>query len=93
MELDCHTMIYNIPKKTQLDRLFYEMVVKTDKFRLDIFSKRKLRILGENFCRNNKNKGKLIINNKKSEIKEFINIENINRKQSIEDDFMFNINI
>ena len=37
--------------------------------------------MGENFCRNNKNKGKLIINNKKSEIKEFINIENINKEQ------------
>ncbi len=41
----------------------------------------KIRILGEYFCRNNKNKGKLIINNKKSEIKEFINIENINKEQ------------
>ena len=29
-----------------------------------------LRILGKDFCRNNKNKGKLIINNKKSELKE-----------------------
>ena len=41
----------------------------------------KLRILGEYFCRNNKNKGKLIINNKKSEIKEFINFENNNKEQ------------
>ena len=44
-------------------------------------NKVKIRILGENFCRNNKNKGKLIINNKKSELKEFINIENINKEQ------------
>ena len=44
-------------------------------------NKVKLRILEEYFCRNNKNKGKLIINNKKSEIKEFINIENINKEQ------------
>ena len=58
MELDCHTMIYNIPKKDEV-----------------------LRIFGEYFCRNNKNKGKLIINNKKSEIKEFINIKNINKEQ------------
>ena len=41
----------------------------------------KLRILGEYFCRNNKNKGKLIINNKKSELKEFINIDNINKER------------
>ena len=44
-------------------------------------NKGKLRILGEYFCRNNKNKGKLIINNKKSELKEFINIETINKEQ------------
>ena len=41
----------------------------------------KLRILDEYFCRNNKNRGKLIINNKKSEIKDFINIENYNKEQ------------
>ena len=44
-------------------------------------NKSKLRIFGENLCRNNKNKGKLIINNKKSELKEFINIDNINKEQ------------
>ena len=33
-----------------------------------------LRILGNNFVKNNKNKGKLIVNNKKQKITEFINI-------------------
>ena len=75
MELDCHIMLYHIPKKDEQDRHII------NKFWSDIIYKRKLRILGEHFCRNNKNKGKLIINNKKSEIKEFINIENINKEQ------------
>ena len=39
-----------------------------------------LRILGEYFCRNNKNKGKLIINNKKYYLKEFIEIKNMKEK-------------
>ena len=63
MELDCHTMIYSIVK-------IYEFAdINDDEFWRDTRDKRKLRILGEYFCRNNKNKGKLIINNKKSEIK------------------------
>ena len=37
-----------------------------------------LRILGNNFVKNNKNKGKLIVNNKKQKITEFINIILIN---------------
>ena len=39
-----------------------------------------LRILGEYFCRNNKNKGRLIINNKKYYLKEFIEIKNMKEK-------------
>ena len=31
-----------------------------------------IRLLGEDFVKNNKNKGKLIINNKKYKLKEFI---------------------
>ena len=81
MELDCHTMIYNIPKKDELDRHEDDIEVYKDKFWDDIKYKSELRIMGENFCRNNKNKGKLIMNNKKSEIKEFINIENINKEK------------
>ena len=59
---------------------FHTMIYKIE-FYLDDIDKSKLRILGEYFCRNNKNKGKFIINNIKSEIKEFINIENINKEQ------------
>ena len=81
MELDCHTMLYNIPNKNELDRHEDNIKIDKDKFWIDIKYKRKLRILGEYFCRNNKNKGKIIINNKKSEIKEFINIENINKEK------------
>ena len=40
-----------------------------------------IRILGEYFCRNNKNKGKLIINNKKYYLKEFIEIKNMKEKR------------
>ena len=40
-----------------------------------------IRILGEYFCRNNKNKGKLIINNKKYYLKEFIEIKNMKEER------------
>ena len=72
MEYDSQTMLYKIPKKDEQNEHLYEIEVKKDKFWLDIFNKSKLRILGENFCRNNKNKGKLIINNKKSSMKDTI---------------------
>ena len=36
-----------------------------------------IRILGNDFVKNNKNKGKLIINNKKNKLKEFINSNKI----------------
>ena len=36
-----------------------------------------MRILGNDFVKNNKNKGKLIINNKKNKLKEFINSNTI----------------
>ena len=81
MELYCHTMLYDIPNKNERERHEEEIKYKKAKFWSDIMFKRKLRILGEYFCRNNKNKGKIIINNKKSEIKEFINIENINKEK------------
>ena len=41
----------------------------------------KLRILGKYFCRNNRNKGNLIINNKKFYLQEFIETKNINQKK------------
>ena len=92
MELDCHTMLYNIPKKDEQDRHKDDIEYKKDnkdifknyigdKFWEDIIYKRKLRIIGGNFCRNNKNKGKLIINNKKTDLQEFINFESINKEQ------------
>ena len=40
-------------------------------------SKNKIRILGYDFVKNNSNKGKIIINNKKSMMKEYIIIDNI----------------
>ena len=52
---------------------------------IETFEKEKysvdLRILGEYFCRNNKNKGRLIINNKKYYLKEFIEIKNMKEKR------------
>ena len=41
--------------------------------------KNNLRILGDSFVKNNKNKGKLIISNKKYNLKEFYSIDNINK--------------
>ena len=97
MEYDFHTMLYIIPKKDEYeesDEYEYEENNeykyeenneyengKNKDFRINNKNKVKLRILGKYFCRNNKNKGKLIINNKKSELKEFINIENIKKEQ------------
>ena len=40
-----------------------------------LFENDYIRILGNDFVKNNKNKGKLIINNKKYKLKEFINIK------------------
>ena len=65
MELKFYTMLYAINKKDISARN----------------NKEKLKILGKHFCINNKNKGKLILNNKKFDLKEFINIKNSNEKQ------------
>ena len=83
MELDCLTMIYKIPKydeyryKYKYGDIFNDILLSED-----YYGKNKKRILGEYFCRNNKNKGKLIINNRKSDLQEFIDIENNNEKQA-----------
>ena len=53
----------------------YEMIYKIGK---DI---KDLRILGDIFVKNNKNKGKLIINNKKYPIKSYISINNKEKKK------------
>ena len=39
------------------------------------YKNEEIKILGKDFVKNNKNKGKLIINNKKSKLKEFIHID------------------
>ena len=49
MELDCHTMIYNIPKKDELDKHKNDREFRDDEFWKDIWNKSKLRIMGENF--------------------------------------------
>jgi len=80
MELDCLTMIYKIPKYDEYKRKYHIFdYIFSSKYYYGINKKR---ILGEYFCRNNKNKGKLIINNRKSDLQEFIDIENNNEKQA-----------
>ena len=46
-----------------------------------IYNKNNSRIFGKYFVKNNKNKGKLIINNKKFQIKEYININEIKKDE------------
>ena len=53
----------------------YEMKYKAKK------DDKNLRILGDIFVTNNKNKGKLIINNKKYPIKSYISINNKEKKK------------
>ena len=89
MEYDFHTMLYIIHKKDEYKESEEYEYEESDEYKndededLSITNKNKvkIRILGENFCRNNKSKGKLIINNKKTDLQEFINIENINKEQ------------
>ena len=54
--------------------------------------KNKLRILGRDFVKNNSNKGKVIINNKKYKIDEFITNEN-NKDNKIKIEIILNENI
>ena len=75
MELEIYTMLYNVEEDVFED----DEDNKGDKDSEDNYIR--LKILGKHFCRNNKNKGKLILNNKKFDLKEFINIKNINGKQ------------
>ena len=84
MELDCLTMIYKIPKYDKYKRKYhlFDYIFGKKLSSADYYGINKKRILGEYFCRNNKNKGKLIINNRKSDLQEFIDIENNNEKQA-----------
>ena len=70
MEVERYKMIYaNIRRKELMTDLFYYMKKITDtKNEND-----NIRILGKDFVKKNENKGKLIINNKKYKLKEFIN--------------------
>ena len=69
----------------------YKMIFKLKKDKNEIYfigknfvEKEKeegLRILGEDFVKNNKNKGKLVINNKKSNLRELIPFNDINNNK------------
>ena len=73
MEVEEYKMVY----KTKNDEiLIYELNLINKKLYKEIKSDN-IRILGKDFVKNNKNKGKLIINNKKYKLKEFININEI----------------
>ena len=53
----------------------YKMTFKLGK------KSKELRIIGKDFTKNNMNKGKLIINNKKFRLREYINTENKNKNE------------
>ena len=57
-----------------------------------LFENDNIRILGNDFVKNNKNKGKLIINNKKNKLKEFINRNEI-KGDKIKINIILNIEI
>ena len=60
----------------------YKMIYKINKnLYNNIKLNNKIRIFGHNFVKNNKNKAKLIINNKKYKLEEYINNNNINSKE------------
>ena len=72
MEVERYKMIYTKLIREDLeDEVPY---VLTDIIMEDIVNDY-FRILGNDFVKNNENKGKLIINNKKYKLKEFINIK------------------
>ena len=70
MEVERYKMIYTRIVKEELKWEFpIDVIELMDKG----IEKNNIRILGNDFVKNNKNKGKLIINNKKYKLKEFIN--------------------
>ena len=74
MEVERYKMIYtkkiNEELKLKLPYIIRNIIDEENK-------SDNIRLLGKDFLKNNKNKGKLIINNKKYELKEFININEI----------------
>ena len=75
MEVERYKMIYtkkiNEELKSVLSYFYLEELISKEK------ESDNIRLLGKDFVKNNKNKGKLIINNKKYKLKEFINSNEI----------------
>ena len=74
MEVEKYKMIYT--RKVNKKLIFSVWYKKEVEIKDEIVSD-KMRILGNDFVKKNKNKGKLIINNKKYKLKEFINDKEI----------------
>ena len=86
MEFDIYTMIYKFEKNK----------INNNGSNGDEFDKPNIKICGHEFVRNNKNKAKLIINNKKYHLTEFIDIINedddIKKIKIILNKYIFNKN-
>ena len=83
MEFENYKMIYRIEKRKgdTINLLDDNLSKKVNIYpRIDNKNKDKLIILGIEFVKRNRNKGKLIINNKKYHLKYFLPINNINEK-------------
>ena len=86
MEDKGYKMVYKI-KDNKESLLFYENKYK------EILDDNQLRILGKEFVKNNRNKGKLVINNKKCELKEFMEINDIKNNNELKIGIVFSKNI
>ena len=76
MEVERYKMIYTKIYTDKLLDISRSIEDQNDEFILNIYKEilsYDIRILGSDFVKNNKNKAKLIINNKKYALKEFIN--------------------
>ena len=72
MEIERYKMIFTTEKiENKINDISTELIIRK-KIEDEIFSDN-IRILGQNFVKNNKNKAKLIKNNKKCNLKELIN--------------------
>ena len=89
MEVERYKMIYTKIYTDKLLDISRSIEDQNDEFILNIYKEilsYDIRILGSDFVKNNKNKAKLIINNKKYALKEFIN-----QKGSTSDEIKINI--
>ena len=71
MEVSIYKLIY----KTKIDKKLEDKILHADiepKVKKEFKSNKYIRILGHYFVKNNKNKAKLVINNKKSKLKELV---------------------